>query len=219
MAKTRVLIADDQPLFASSLKVVLETTGDFDVVGIAHDGREAVELVRQTSADVLILDMRMPKLDGIQVIERLKNEEPIRIVALSTFDDDEYVVRAMANGACGYLLKDLEADSLISSLKAILGGSVLMSQAVAHKALRRSEPPQSTSQLDGRWVEELSRREREVFELLVSGMTNREIAASLCIAEQTVRNHVSTIYSKLGVHGRMRIINQLHPNHGDSTEY
>lgn len=219
MARTRVLIADDQPLFASSLKVVLETTGDFHVVGIAHDGREAVDLVRQTSAEVLILDMRMPKLDGIQVIERLKNEEPIRIVALSTFDDDEYVVRAMANGACGYLLKDLEADSLISSLKAILGGSVLMSQAVAHKALRRGEPPQSTRQLDGRWVEELSRREREVFELLVSGMTNREIAASLCIAEQTVRNHVSTIYSKLGVHGRMRIINQLHPNHGGSTEY
>ncbi len=214
MSKTRVLLADDQVLFVESLRTVLETRAtDFEVVGVALSGREAIRLVVEKQPDIILMDVRMPDMDGVEATKIIHEAYPdIHVLMLTTFDDDVYVVEALNHGAAGYLLKDIPPEELIVSLRAVCSGSVIISPQVANKVLRAREgdtaPDEGETRpapsADNPFLRFLSRREVEILRLIGEGADNTLIARKLSIAEQTVKNHVSVIYSKLHVHNRMQ---------------
>jgi len=207
--RIRVVIADDQTLITQSFKILLETKAeDIDVVGLAHDGREAVALVRELQPDVVLLDVRMPVLDGIEAAKEIhRMESRVKVIMLTTFDDDTYLNGAISAGAAGYLLKDISTDELISSIRAASCGAVLVSPTVARRLFRTGgasgeqqghKPDEETQAI----LASLSSREIETLRLLVLGLENKQIADRLHVAEQTVKNNVSVIYTKLGVGSR-----------------
>jgi DNA-binding NarL/FixJ family response regulator len=209
--KTRVVIADDQKLFAGSMKIVLEGYGDRDieVVGIAYDGAEAVALVHATRPDVVLMDVRMPVMDGVEATRLIHEALPlVRIMILTTFDDDEYVRDALSHGAVGYVLKEIQPNELVAAVKAVAAGSYLISPSVgirlASKAARDAGSP--PRELLNETFPGLSRREAEVLDLMLRSYDNHEIAGALGIAEQTVKNYTSTLYAKLGVADRLHAI-------------
>ncbi|HUI68956.1 MAG TPA: response regulator transcription factor [Spirochaetia bacterium] len=213
--RTSVLLADDQVLFVESLRTVLETRAeDFEVVGVAGTGREAIQLVMEKHPDIILMDVRMPDMDGVEATKIIHETYPdIHVLMLTTFDDDEYVVEALNHGAAGYVLKDIPPSDLIVSLRAVCRGSIIISPKVANKLLRiregegKSEDGAEARQRlasDGSFLRYLSKREIEILRLIGTGADNVRIARKLSIAEQTVKNHVSVIYSKLHVHNRMQ---------------
>lgn len=217
----RVLLADDQVLFIESLKRVIETLDpDISIVGIAFDGEEAIRMARELEPDLVILDVRMPKIDGVHAVEHIRQLQiNSKIIMLTTFDDDEYVHEALAKGACGYLLKDIEPQKLVDAIRAVASGTVLMSETIAFKVItqmlsKTSEKGLSPSRLMKSrpdWYHNLSYREREVAMLLAKGLDNHEISNLMFLAEQTVKNHVSSIYKKLNVKDRVQLIEKLKP--------
>lgn len=222
MSKTRVLLVDDQVLFVESLRTVLETRAtDFEVIGVALSGREAIRLVVEKHPDIILMDVRMPDMDGVEATRIIHEAYPeIHVLMLTTFDDDVYVVEALNHGAAGYMLKDIPPEDLIVSLRAVCSGSIIISPQVANKLLRNREgeaPPEEgaetrTSASGESFLRFLSRREIEILRLIGQGAGNVLIAKKLSIAEQTVKNHVSVIYSKLHVHNRvqaMKLVNSL----------
>ncbi|MBN1835295.1 MAG: response regulator transcription factor [Spirochaetales bacterium] len=214
MDRIRVLLVDDQVLFAESLKTVLETRArDMEVVGVAYDGRQALELVEERRPQVVLMDVRMPGMDGVEAARLVHQRHPeISVLMLTTFDDDEYVRDALRHGAVGYLLKDIGPRELMAAIRATRDGAALVSPAVIQKLLSRGERPGEAGPdagpraLQPPWVGSLSRREREILRLLTRGLDNRAIADGLFIAEQTVKNHVSTIYAKMGAHNRVQAV-------------
>jgi DNA-binding NarL/FixJ family response regulator len=205
-AKIRLVIADDQSLITQSFKVLLETVAqDIEVVGTARDGREALDLVVREKPDVVLLDVRMPGMDGVQAAEAIHQAlRGVRIIMLTTFDDDAYVQEAIRSGAVGYLLKDISTEELISSIRAVHHGAVLVSSTVAQKLFQKPpEAPAPAKDSDTQAIlGELSKREIEILRLLARGYENKEIAEKLFAAEQTIKNSVSTLYAKLGVENR-----------------
>ncbi len=215
MKKTRGLLADDQVLFVESLRTVLETRAtDFEVVGVALSGREAIQFVVETQPDIILMDVRMPDMDGVEATKIIHEAYPdIHVLMLTTFDDDIYVVEALNHGAAGYLLKDIPPEELIVSLRAVCSGSIIISPQVANKVLRTREgealpeegaESRAVASGESSLLRFLSRREIEILHLIGEGADNVLIARKLSIAEQTVKNHVSVIYSKLHVHNRMQ---------------
>ncbi|MGD0727703.1 MAG: response regulator transcription factor [Spirochaetia bacterium] len=215
MNKTRVLLVDDQVLFVESLRTVLETRAtDFEVVGVALSGREAIRLVVEKQPDIILMDVRMPDMDGVEATKIIREAYPdIHVLMLTTFDDDVYVVEALNHGAAGYLLKDIPPEELIVSLRAVCSGSIIISPQVANKVLRTREgdaSPEDGAETrpmpsgESSFLRFLSKREIEILGLIGEGADNVLIARKLSIAEQTVKNHVSVIYSKLHVHNRMQ---------------
>ena len=215
MNKIRVLLVDDQVLFVESLRTVLETRAeDFEVVGVALSGREAVQQVIEKQPDIILMDVRMPDMDGVEATRIIHEMYPdIHVLMLTTFDDDTYVVEALNHGAAGYVLKDMPPSELIVSLRAVCKGSIIISPQVANKLLKMREgdgkgddasEPRSRPPSDNSFLRSLSRREIEILRLIGTGADNALIARKLSIAEQTVKNHVSVIYSKLHVHNRMQ---------------
>ncbi len=214
-----ILLADDQILFLESLKSVVESRAeDIKVVATASNGHEAVDKVAEFSPDVALLDVRMPEMDGVEAAKQIHQEYPdVSIVMLTTFDDDEYVRDALSYGALGYLLKDIPPKKLIASIRAVKEGSVMMAPSIAKKLIRQVsvEPAKSPEEEKEKkeekpqWLKDLSRRELEVLKLLAEGYDNRQISEQLCIAEQTVKNHVSEIYSKLGTHSRIKTMKMV----------
>lgn len=215
MDKIRVALADDQELFVDSLRIVLESrTSDIAVVGVAHDGDEAVELATSERPDVMLLDVRMPGRDGVQACRIIHEEQPvIRIVMLTTYDDDHYVRDAMKYGAVGYLLKSIPPSELIASIRVAHSGTIQISPEVAGKVLAenarelvsaasRTAIPEEVREM----YDTLTARERDVVALLTKAYDNSQIAAALGIAEQTVKNYVHSIYSKFYVSSRMQLI-------------
>jgi DNA-binding NarL/FixJ family response regulator len=207
--RLRVLLVDDQELFVESLRTVIERSAeDIEVAGVARNGAEAVEAMKASEADIVVMDVRMPVMDGVEAARLILERDPAaRIVMLTTFEDDEYVKEALEHGAVGYLLKDIPPAELIASIRAVASGAFLMAPSVAKNLLRRAYlkaegPPAPPPE----WYGELSRREREILERLVEGCSNKEIAAALFIAEQTVRNHISAIYDKMGADDRSQAI-------------
>lgn len=209
----RLMLVDDQKLFVKSLKRVIESLAEeMTVIGIASDGKEALRQMESVLPDILLLDVRMPGMDGVKTARIVAEKYPdVQVVMLTTFDNDDYIKEALRYGAVGYILKDIEPPDLIASIRAIASGSVLISPSVASKLFNqiqnfedkeRSDEETSVDSIPP-WMKSLSPREREVLKLIARGLTNRQIAESLFIAEQTVRNHVSVIYSKLGVHNRI----------------
>lgn len=208
--KIRVLLVDDQQLFAESLNTFLSNyADDIEVTGIARNGAEAVERAQTDEIDIILMDIHMPVMNGVDAVAAIKKIRPnIRILVLSTYDEDEYVREALANGASGYLLKDISPTELIASVRALSSGVLQISPQIAHKLISKlytteEEKPAGES---FEWYKTLSKREREIFALIATGCDNDEIAEKLFLAEQTVRNHVSLIYSKLQVKDRFEII-------------
>jgi len=213
LKKIKVLLVDDQTLFRESLRSVLETRAeDIEVVGVAANGNEALELLLPDLPDVVLMDIRMPEMNGVECTRIIKERYPeIRVLMLTTFDDDEYVVEALHLGAAGYLLKDVPPAELISAIRAVYEGGVLIAPQVATKLVEKLRHPEENT-ADSRnkppgpdWHRQLSAREREILQLIARGYDNKEIAKKLFIGEQTVKNYVSIIYYKLGTHDRVQV--------------
>lgn len=205
MAETiRILLVDDQRLMREGLRVLLELEEGLEVVGEAGDGKEALEAYAALRPDVVLMDVRMPGMDGVEATRRLRERWPdARIIILTTFDDDAYVFEGLRAGALGYLLKDVSGDDLAKAIRTVAAGGALLAPSVARKVVAefsRLAPPSRPP--DEGLPEPLSEREKEVLRLLAQGLSNREIAERLVLAEGTVKNHVTTILQKLGVRDR-----------------
>jgi DNA-binding NarL/FixJ family response regulator len=204
MNKIRLLLVDDQTMFRSGMRMLLTSQPDFEVVGEAADGEEALHKCASLKPDVVLMDLRMPVLDGAAATRRLKASQPaIRVIVLTTFDEDAAIFDGLRAGAIGYLLKDAPTDKLYEAIRAAARGETVLQPSVAAKVVaqftRLSGQAPAWSQA---LPEPLSQRELEILRLLASGATNREIAAQLVLAEGTVKNHVTNILSKLGVSDR-----------------
>ena len=197
-APIRVLLVDDQELIRVGFRLVLDAEADIDVVGEAGDGEAAVDAVRRTRPDVVLMDVRMPRTDGIAATARIVAEMPTtRVLVLTTFDLDEYAFGALDAGASGFLLKDARRDELTAAVRAIHRGDAVLSPRVTRELISRASrlaPADSASRL----VASLTERERDVFLAMGRGLTNAEIAASLFLGESTVKTHVGRILAKLG---------------------
>lgn len=206
--RVRVMMAEDQSLFAESLKTLLEIyTDDIEIVHIAVNGEEAVEAAARLKPDVILMDVKMPLMSGVEAVKKIiDSDASARIVMLSTFNEADYVNRALEFGAVGYLLKDITPTGLAASIRAVTEGVTQISPGIARKLVDRKFESISVESGKFKWFENLTLREREVFKLVAKGCDNQEIANELHIAYQTVRNYVSSIYSKLNVQDRFQII-------------
>lgn len=210
MNEIKVLLVDDQILFIESLKTVIETLADdIRIISTVHNGLEAVNMIKKEVPDIILLDVRMPGMDGVETVKILHRKYPqIKIMMLTTFDDDYYVHEALKHGAAGYMLKDVPPEDLINSIRAMNNGTIQMSPQIMVKLMDHSggESSHFDSHLASREIEKLSKREQEVLLLVSQNMDNSEIAEKFFIAEQTVKNHISSIYSKLEIHDRSAAI-------------
>ena len=204
---TRVLIADDQAVVRAGLRRILEADPALAVVGEAEDGHGAVEAAARLAPDVVLMDIRMPRLDGLEATRRIvARENPPRVLVLTTFGHDEYVFAALRNGASGFLLKDAPAEELLEGIRTVAAGEALLDSAVTKAVVARfASLPQPDSAL-GESLEELTPREREVLHHLARGRTNAEIAAALVVGEGTVKTHVARVLMKLGLRDRVQAV-------------
>jgi DNA-binding NarL/FixJ family response regulator len=201
----RVLLVDDQALFREALATLLAATGAVEVVGEAGDGDEALRRAAELDPDVVLMDLRMPVLDGVGATRRLRVEQPkVRVIALTTFDDDEDVFAALRAGAVGYLLKDVSSARLLEAVQAAARGESVLQPSVAAKVVARFAqlPEPDPAPRPQPLVVPLSERELDVLRLLADGRSNREIAGELFLAEGTVKNHVTNVLAKLGARDR-----------------
>jgi DNA-binding NarL/FixJ family response regulator len=199
----RLLLVDDQSLFREGLRTLLSLHEDLQVVGEAGNGQEALAAAEALRPDVVLMDLRMPVLDGVAATRRLHESHPaIRVIVVTTFDDDELVFDGLRAGAVGYLLKDVSSDKLVEAIRAAARGESFLQPSIAAKVLAEFSRLDRAAPPPPELVEPLSDRELEILRLLAGGNSNKEIAAALYIAEGTVKNHVTNILGKLGVHDR-----------------
>jgi len=208
MEKIRVLLVDDQTMFRDGLKVLLRAEKDLEVIGEAGDGEEALQKAAELKPDVILMDLRMPVMDGATATRHLKSRHPeCRVIVLTTFDEDAAVFDAMRSGAIGYLLKDAPTEKLYEAIRAAYRGeSVLQPSVAARLVAQFSRLAESAPRWSQELVEPLSAREMDVLRLMVAGDTNREIAQKLVVAEGTVKNHVTSIFNKLDVTDRTKAV-------------
>jgi DNA-binding NarL/FixJ family response regulator len=199
----RVLIADDQTLFRNGLARLLDEDPRVEVIGQAVDGRDAVKLAAKFKPDVILMDLKMPNVDGIEATRQIIEADPaVKVVMLTTFETDSQVIQALKAGASGYVLKDSTAQAIVSSIVAVMSGERVMAGAVANRVLEMLTGTTTPKEFyDG-----LTSREIEILKLLASGMANKQIAYRLKISEKTVRNHVSNTYEKLGIYDRSQAV-------------
>jgi DNA-binding NarL/FixJ family response regulator len=206
MKPIRVLLVDDQLLFREGLATLLSVRPEVDVVGEAANGLEALERVATLKPHVVLMDLRMPVLNGVEATRRLRAAHPeVRVVALTTFDDDEDVFEALRAGALGYLLKDVTPDKLVEAIRAAARGESFLQPSIASKVVAefsRLAEVSAPTPITESPVEDLSEREIQVLRLLASGASNKEISVALNLAEGTVKNHVTNVLGKLGVRDR-----------------
>jgi DNA-binding NarL/FixJ family response regulator len=201
-----VIVADDQTLVRHGIRSLLELSGEFAVVAEASDGEEALRVVRSRRADIVLLDVRMPKKTGLEVLEEMRAmKAPPPAILLTTFDDEAVALAGIKVGARGFLLKDVSLEQLTGAIRTVVAGNTIHSPAVTERVLRgidRIAPAFEASALP----EPLTKREREVLRLMAAGSSNKEIADALGAAEGTIKNHASSIFSKLGVRDRTRAV-------------
>jgi DNA-binding NarL/FixJ family response regulator len=204
---TRVVVADDQELVRTGLQLVLEARG-CEVVGIAGDGREAVEVVQRLEPDVVLMDIRMPVLDGIAATRQLTGSgSPSRVLVLTTYDLDRYVYDALSAGAAGFLLKATPPDRLVEGIRTVCAGEALLAPTLTRRLIEAylHQPPPDPDG-PGNGVPELTDRERQVLVLMARGLSNDDIAAELVVAQATVKTHVNRVLAKLGVTTRVQAV-------------
>ena len=206
----KVLLVDDQQILAEGIKSVLETSREVEVVGIASDGVQAVEKCALLKPDVVLMDIRMPNMNGMVATKRIKEaHENIKIIVLTTFDDSDYILSAINNGASGYLLKDIGATALIDAVKNAYAGDTILPAKIAKKITDAAAMVSSDKELKLRKTFNLSEREAEIALMLYDGFTNRQIASALKLSDGTARNYISAIYLKLGVDGRLAAVEKI----------
>ncbi len=216
----RIVIADDQELMRESLQIVLDLNEDMQVVGAASNGVELLELLEHQEADVILMDVRMPGMDGVQATKAVKNKYPeMKIIILTTFDDDEYVLNGLKYGASGYLLKGMSIPDLSAAIRKVVSGGAMLNTEIVTKVVKlfsnitaAGQPARPTIEeeefaitVDAQGAKELTRMERNIVRLVGHGMSNREIAEKMNFSEGTVRNTVSLILSKLALRDRTQL--------------
>ena len=202
----RVLIADDQAMVRSGLRMILESEADLEVVEEAENGVQAVRLVKREQPDVVLMDVRMPEMDGLEATRQVAASVPnSKVIVLTTFDIDEYVYGALRAGASGFLLKDAPAADLIAAIRVVAGGDALLAPTVTKRIIEKfAAGPDPDRSVEG--LNDLTDREVEVLQLLARGLSNTEIAAELFVSEATVKTHVSHILAKLGLRDRVQAV-------------
>jgi DNA-binding NarL/FixJ family response regulator len=215
-----VVIADDQPVVRTGFRTILDAHDDIAVVGEAGDGQEALHVVTAERPDVVLMDIRMPRLDGLEATRRLlAREQPPRVLIMTTFDLDEYVLEALRAGASGFLLKDIGRDDLARAVRTVAAGEALLAPSVTRRLIDAYVSPCAAAAEPSAALESLTAREREVLELLASGMSNAEIAAELIVGEATIKTHVANVLMKLAVRDRVQAViaayelGVVHPRH------
>jgi DNA-binding NarL/FixJ family response regulator len=209
-----VLIADDQALVRAGFRMILEAQPDIHVVAEASDGEAAIRLARRFNPDVVLMDVRMPGLDGIEATRRLLEgyeaskaaTRAPRVIVLTTFDVDEYVYAALRSGACGFLLKDVTPEQLIAAVRTVSAGDALLAPTITRRLVERFARPAPSPSGDADAIATLTPREREVFVLLAQGLANAEIADALIVGEATVKSHVAAILAKLDLRNRAQAV-------------
>ena len=205
----KILIADDQELIRESLKIVLDMNKDMEVIGVAEDGRKVLELLREHVTDIILMDIRMPGMDGVLCTKAVKEKYPdVKIIILTTFDDDEYVFYALKYGASGYLLKGCSVQELTAAIHTVMNGGSILNASVITKVVKlfnQLAQANIAMELDGRNVEELNRTERNIASLVGRGLSNKEIAEKLYLSEGTIRNALSSALSKLNLRDRTQL--------------
>jgi DNA-binding NarL/FixJ family response regulator len=206
---TRILICDDLALVRAGFKLILDAEDDLEVVGEASDGAEACELAKTTAPDVILMDVRMPNMNGIEATRQITaadGEDGPKVLILTTFDLDEYVYEALRAGASGFLLKDVPAEQLVAGIRVVAAGEALLAPSITKRliedfarAAAPAEPPPAA-------LDDLTAREREVFKLMARGMSNAEIAQSLVVSDTTVKTHVARILMKLNLRDRVQAV-------------
>jgi DNA-binding NarL/FixJ family response regulator len=204
----RVLLCDDQALVRSGFRMILEAREDLEVVGEAEDGRQAIELARQLDPDVILMDVRMPNVDGVEATRQLvESGSSARILILTTFDLDEYVYDALRAGASGFLLKDVQPAQLVDAVRVVSAGEALLAPTVTRRLLDRfadALPGEEAKSLPA--LESLTERELEVLKLLAGGLSNAELAEQLFLSETTVKSHISSVLRKLDLRDRVQAV-------------
>jgi DNA-binding NarL/FixJ family response regulator len=203
----RVLLCDDQALVRSGFRMILDARDDIDVVGEAEDGRKAIELARQVDPDVVLMDVRMPDVDGIEATRRLVAAgSGARILILTTFDLDEYVYEALRAGASGFLLKDVQPAQLVDGIRVVAAGEALLAPSITRRLLDRFADTLPGDDAAPPALEALTERELEVLKLLARGLSNAELAEQLFLSETTVKSHISSVLRKLDLRDRVQAV-------------
>jgi len=209
----RVLIADDQSLVRAGFRMILAAQPDIEVVGEAHDGEEAISAWRRLRPDVILMDIRMPRLDGLEAVRRIlasagDRDDPstTRVIILTTFDLDEYVYAALQVGASGFLLKDVTPEQLIAAVRLVSAGDALLAPSITRRLVERFARPQTAPPISRAELSTLTPRELEVLKLIARGLSNAQIAAELFLSEATVKTHVARILSKLELRDRVQAV-------------
>ena len=204
-----VLIVDDQPLLRTGFRMILDAEPDIEVVGEAEDGSAGVDAALRLRPDLVLMDIRMPVMDGVEATRLLAGpgvERPVRVLVLTTFDLDEYIVEALRNGASGFLLKDAPADQLVDAIRVIADGGALLAPTVTRRLLDAFAHRLPRAAASASTTEDLTERELEVLRLMATGMSNAEIAAELVVGETTVKTHVSRVLMKLDLRDRVQAV-------------
>ncbi|MFF5310231.1 response regulator [Streptomyces massasporeus] len=202
----RVVVADDQELVRSGFAMILDVQPDIEVVAEAGDGGEAVEAVRRHAPDVALLDIRMPRVDGIEACRTISAASDCRTVMLTTFDSDEYVYEALHAGASGFLLKDVRRADLVHAVRVVARGDSLLAPSVARRLVEQYTRPAARTRRPDPRLDVLTARERETLLLLARGLSNAEIAAELVVSDHTVKTHVGNVLAKLGLRDRIQAV-------------
>jgi DNA-binding NarL/FixJ family response regulator len=209
MTAIRVLIADDQALVRAGFRMILDAEDDLDVIGEASDGMEAVDATRRLKPDVVLMDIRMPGLDGIEATRRVlasAEDGSVRVLMLTTFDLNEYVYDALRAGASGFLLKDVPPEQLADGIRVVARGDALLAPSITRRLIQEFAQAGPPSGPPPRGLDELTARELEVFKLVARGLSNAEIAAELIVSETTVKTHVARLLMKLGLRDRVQAV-------------
>ncbi len=205
----KVLIADDQELIRESLRIVLGSKPELEITDVVGNGRNVIRSIRENKPDIVLMDIRMPEMDGVTCTKIIKDNYPdVKIIILTTFDDDEYVFKALRDGASGYLLKGISMDELVSAIHKVNSGSAMINEDIASKVVRqfsRMAKANLTIQVEKRGIEEIGSNEWRVIQQVGRGLSNKEIAGKLALSEGTVRNYLSNILRKLDLRDRTQL--------------
>ncbi len=206
MERIKVMVVDDQPELAKEISAVLATDGQLEVVGTAYDGFDALEQISETTPDVVLLDIRMPNMNGVVTTQRIKMEYPhVKVLILTTFDDSDYILSAINNGASGYLLKDIGGDALIAAVKNAYAGDTILPAKIARRITAAAQNVATDREIRLTRAFGFSDREVEIAIMMYEGFTNRQISMALRLSEGTTRNYVSAVYEKTNTQNRAEV--------------